>query len=294
MTVLHEYIKEALLIEKNVLAAGECYPFAVEKARAWFRDHIDRSKPRGKRAHPDIDNKDKFKVVHGRATNKWSGESYLHAWVEMGDTIFDDQTKMTKPDGVDRETYYDHFQPEPIAEYTAEEVMVNCIKGGPGPWDEESRESMRQRDAWLHEISDLRALVRARVAAEDGDSPSPRPQRAAANAGGDCYEAAGQYMMAQCQFGDGEDCNLTLVHGEVMGQGALEGITFGHAWLLKGDLAIDKSNGRNIELPKQLYYALGGIDSIGNVHEYDWDAARDNILTYQHWGPWDLETESGL
>ncbi|HIL97573.1 MAG TPA: hypothetical protein EYG51_16920 [Pseudomonadales bacterium] len=130
---------------------------------------------------------------------------------------------------------------------------------------------MSQRDAWLHE------------AATSG-----------APAGGDCYEAAGKYIMDKCQFGSSEDCNLTLVHGEVMGQGPLEGITFGHAWVLSGGLAIDKSNGRNIELPKQFYYALGGIDNIGNVHEYDWDAARDNILTYQHWGPWDLETESGL
>ena len=150
-SILQGYIK-VLLTEKNVLAIGECYPFAVEKATAWFRDHVDRTKPRGKRApHPDLNDKDKFKVVHGRATNKWSGESYLHAWVEMGDTIFDDQTKRTKPDGIDREVYYDHYQPEPIVEYTAEEVLVNCIKGGPGPWDEESRNVMRQRDAWLQE-----------------------------------------------------------------------------------------------------------------------------------------------
>lgn len=131
----------------------------------------------------------------------------------------------------------------------------------------------------LYEIRDLRSSV-------VNDLKS--------SASGDCYEAAGRFIMSQCQFGSTEDCNLTLVHGEVMGQGDLEGITFGHAWLVKGDLVIDKSNGRNIEMPKQIYYSFGMIDSIGNMHHYDWEEARNNILTYEHWGPWDLETESGL
>lgn len=149
MSLLREYIR-ALLAEKNVLAIGQCYPFAYQMAKDWWDQHVDKSKPPGKGVHPDIDNKEKFKVVHGRITDKWSGKSALHAWVEMGDMIFDDQTKYTKPTGINREIYYDMFEPEPKNEYTAEETIFNCIKkGGPGPWDEESLELMRQRDIWV-------------------------------------------------------------------------------------------------------------------------------------------------
>ena len=110
--------------------------------------------------------------------------------------------------------------------------------------------------------------------------------------GGDCYEASGKYIMDECMFGD--DCNLLLVHGEVAGQGALEGFTYGHAWVLDGDLVIDRSNGRFLEMPKQLYYTLGQIDHIDNMHVYPWKEARKKILEFEHWGPWDLETGSGL
>jgi hypothetical protein len=87
---------------------------------------------------------------------------------------------------------------------------------------------------------------------------------------------------------------LVLVHGEVAGQGPLEGITYGHAWVLDGGTVIDRSNGRNLRIPKVVYYALGGIDHIGNLHEYTWDEARALILKFEHWGPWDLKTRSGL
>jgi hypothetical protein len=113
------------------------------------------------------------------------------------------------------------------------------------------------------------------------------------NAGGDCYEAAGQYMMKNCTFGK-SDCGLTLVHGEVMGQGAIAGVPYGHAWVLDSGIVIDKSNGRDLSLPMQIYYAVGQIDRIGNIIEYSWEEARKKILDYGHWGPWDLETESGL
>ena len=110
---------------------------------------------------------------------------------------------------------------------------------------------------------------------------------------GDCYEAAGQHMMKECTFGN-DDCDLILVHGEVMGQGAIAGIPFGHAWVLDSGTVIDKSNGRDLSIPMQVYYAIGQIDRIDNVIEYSWEEARTKILDYGHWGPWDLETESGL
>ena len=110
---------------------------------------------------------------------------------------------------------------------------------------------------------------------------------------GNCYEAAGQYMMNTCQFA-GECSDLVLVHGEVMGQGDIDGITFGHAWVESNGMVIDKSNGRDLQLPAALYYAVGKINEIGNVVKYSWPDARDKILEFEHWGPWDLETSSGL
>ena len=112
-------------------------------------------------------------------------------------------------------------------------------------------------------------------------------------ANGDCYEAAGRYMMDKCQFG-GDCTGWVLVHGEVMGQGDIDGITFGHAWVESNGMVIDKSNGRDLQLPASLYYAVGKIDEIGNVVKYSWPDARDKILEFEHWGPWDLETSSGL
>ena len=110
-------------------------------------------------------------------------------------------------------------------------------------------------------------------------------------AAGDCYEAAGKYMMDNCMFGG---CDLVLVHGEVMGQGRLEGMTYGHAWILNGNTVIDKSNGGNLHLPRQVYYSIGQIDNIGNTHTYTWEEARRKIMDLGHWGPWDLKTKSGL
>ena len=128
--------------------------------------------------------------------------------------------------------------------------------------------------------------------------------------GGDCYEAAGKYMMGKCMTGD---CNLVLVHGEVSGQGDLTGVRYGHAWVEDGGTVIDKSNGRNLTLPKVFYYSLGQIASPdmskwgtpegmndpdlftgGNLHKYSWEEARAKILDSGHWGPWDLVTKSGL
>jgi len=108
-------------------------------ANKWLDDHIDKSKPPGEGVHIDIDNKDKFKVVHGRVADKFSGDSALHAWVEMGDMVFDWQTSATKPEGVPKEVYYDLFQPEVFVEYTAQEASTNCMKTAHhGPWNEAS------------------------------------------------------------------------------------------------------------------------------------------------------------
>lgn len=109
---------------------------------------------------------------------------------------------------------------------------------------------------------------------------------------GDCYEAAAKLMYDRCLMNP--ECGLVLVHGEVMGQGPIEGVTYGHAWVLDGSTVIDRSNGGNVILPIQLYYSIGKIDQINNVHTYTWDEARRKLVQFEHYGPWDLSTETGL
>ena len=86
----------------------------------------------------------------------------------------------------------------------------------------------------LNERLDFSEIVAAQDAAAERHGV---PQT---NTGGDCYQAAGRYMMDHCLAGD--DCDLILVHGEVAGQGPIEGLTFGHAWVLDRGMVIDKAN----------------------------------------------------
>jgi hypothetical protein len=153
--LIRKYIR-TLLTEKNVLATGMCFPFAYQKAEEWFKQHYTPPADPdsyGKK-HPDLNDKSKFKVVHGTVTNKWKKppKPVVHGWVEMGNLVFDDQTKVTKPNGIDKEVYYDMYQPEVYKEFTAEEAVVNCVmKGGEGPWDDDLYAMMQDRDAWLQE-----------------------------------------------------------------------------------------------------------------------------------------------
>lgn len=123
---------------------------------------------------------------------------------------------------------------------------------------------------------------------------------------GDCYEAAGKYILglSHLHMGIGGEAagdaaaaqGLILVHAEVMGQGPLEGTTFGHGFVVdtETDMVIDKSNGRDIKLPRSLYYAIGQIEEIGNYYEYTPQEMMENMIKYKHYGPWDLKTSSGL
>jgi len=167
-SLLRKYIRE-LLNEENVLASGMCFPFAYQKAEEWFESHYTKgARGRAGKKHPDLNNKDKFKVVHGTVTDKWKNppKPIVHGWVEMGDLVFDSQTSGTKPDGIEKEVYYDMYQPEVYKEFTAEEAILNCaMKGGEGPWDNDLYAMMQDRDAWMKE-SALRGYVREKLLSE--------------------------------------------------------------------------------------------------------------------------------
>ena len=109
---------------------------------------------------------------------------------------------------------------------------------------------------------------------------------------GDCYQANGKYFLDNAVFKN--NSGMKIVHGEVTGQGPLEGINYGHCWVEDGDTVIDVSNGNNIRMPKALYHRLGRIAENNNIKKYSWNEFQMNIVTKEHWGPWDLKTSTGL
>ncbi len=118
--------------------------------------------------------------------------------------------------------------------------------------------------------------------------------------GGDCYEAAAKYILSVGNpvFGGtaGAAANLVVVHAEVMGQGGIAGVQYGHGFVVdkSDDSVIDKSNGRDLHLPRVIYYAIGQIEYIGNIHEYTYKEVAEKMAESGHYGPWDLKTSSGL
>ena len=115
---------------------------------------------------------------------------------------------------------------------------------------------------------------------------------------GDCYIANGQEFMEIVN--DNAD-NVKLVHGVV--KNSLDGLEMGHCWIEKtvvGNLGgkyeftyvvcIDKSNGNNIELPKEVYYFYGKIDE-NKVVKYNKEEYYSKLLETQNWGPWDIDVD---
>lgn len=101
------------------------------------------------------------------------------------------------------------------------------------------------------------------------------------NQGGDCYMVAYRYLMNH------HNENLRLVHGLVHGQGNLEGIVYGHAWVLdkeKDEIYDDtvpslKGKGFNA----RLYYWMG---KIATSFEYTYEEAQKEALRTGNYGPW--------
>ena len=110
---------------------------------------------------------------------------------------------------------------------------------------------------------------------------------------GDCYEAN---FLKFCQLENEAPGEYRLIHAEVMGGRELEGVQFGHAFLLHGPTmtVLDFSNGEELRMPYVLYSAKGNIDLIDNWHSYEFDEALEKALETEVYGPWDLETSTGL
>lgn len=131
------------------------------------------------------------------------------------------------------------------------------------------------------------------------------------NKNGNCYEQAILYVLAQDGFDDRE---LFVCHG-IVGGFEMDGeyvIRHGHAWVeyrqdypnpnLPADFqiwkCIDKSNGNDSELPRELYYKFGNIDP-DEVIRYSKEDAMKIVLIEENYGPWwkhifEVEEEEGI
>jgi hypothetical protein len=121
------------------------------------------------------------------------------------------------------------------------------------------------------------------------------------NKGGDCYEAAGNIAMDNKlpKAIRTKSIKFTgtpyLVQGQVTGQGAIDNVKYGHAWIEDDVFVYDFSNGRELVFPKELYYFIGKIETKKPLYfKYTFQEAVDKMLKTGHYGPWELKTETGL
>ncbi|MFY8161273.1 MAG: hypothetical protein ACOVNU_08070 [Candidatus Kapaibacteriota bacterium] len=83
-----------------------------------------------------------------------------------------------------------------------------------------------------------------------------------------------------------------LVHAEVKGQGKIEGLRYAHAWIEDDKNVYDFSNGREIILPKFIYYIIGDINTHNpkKYMRYTFSEARNKMLETGTYGTWDIDT----
>jgi hypothetical protein len=97
---------------------------------------------------------------------------------------------------------------------------------------------------------------------------------------GDCYEANGKFLLELDRLQKADSWRIS--HGTATGRGRIKGLEHGHCWLeLDGKIVIDLSNGRQVVMEKEHYYALGKIK---DVKTYTADEFREKILAAGHWG----------
>lgn len=119
------------------------------------------------------------------------------------------------------------------------------------------------------------------------------------SAQGNCYEVAAQAIMDEAmgagfQSGklmDFEAVKTILVHAEIQGDLPFR---YGHGWIERDGKCIDDSNGNHIEMPRAAFYKrVGVIDKPGKIYRYTAAEVKRWLQKTKHYGPWELETESG-
>lgn len=97
---------------------------------------------------------------------------------------------------------------------------------------------------------------------------------------GECYKDAFLYAFDKCK-------KANVVHGIVKGQGKLENIRYGHAWVEYtsekfGDTVYDPLTKK--EYPIGIYYNIGEIKY---AKVYTINEAMNLSLMHETYGPWD-------
>ena len=107
---------------------------------------------------------------------------------------------------------------------------------------------------------------------------------------GDCFEAAYKKLYEVFR----KNPEAKLVHAIVTGQGEIKGVQHGHAWVEIGDKVLDYSNGRTIEMPKQIYYAVGNVDPSNSdeYKTYSFKEMADISMDQGTYGTWELPKDS--
>lgn len=98
------------------------------------------------------------------------------------------------------------------------------------------------------------------------------------NRGGNCFVVALHEFMKSPR-------DSKLVHGVVVGQGAIDGIEYTHAWVERGDEVIDRTMPSEYQhMEKFVYYAIG---QVFNEIKYDASEVSAMLEKYGTYGPWD-------
>jgi len=116
---------------------------------------------------------------------------------------------------------------------------------------------------------------------------------------GDCFELAGKIAMGSNYGNKIPEISYKgtpyVIHAQVEGQGNIQGLKYGHAWVEDDIFIYDFSNGKELQIPKEIYYAIGNIKTLKPYYyKYTFKEALNKMVDTGHYGSWDLKTESGL
>jgi hypothetical protein len=105
---------------------------------------------------------------------------------------------------------------------------------------------------------------------------------------GHCFYNCGMEITDNIIFGKDEDYqDWILCHGVATGQGEIEGVRYGHAWLECKGLAFDMTESRDnpVVVAADRYREIGRIT---HIKEYTTAQVRRMIHEHGTWGPWEL------
>lgn len=103
---------------------------------------------------------------------------------------------------------------------------------------------------------------------------------------GNCYQVCFEWLMDH----PNKD-RFQLTHGIVTGQGHIEGIKYGHAWIIEpqGDIVLDIT--AEVVMPLRDYLKLGKIEY---YVQYTWPDAVKKSTEFGHYGAWDEKISAAI